>query len=124
MQLNYFVKKFVAPNTTVEIYREEIVTENDRGIIAYYHRYHKLETVMVWQITEPDDGDYYKAHPDVKPSQYRYYDVKKIIGVPNHIDRMDLVGIVVEERNPLGAKVNYVFFDDVEEPKQEVKDNV
>ena len=51
---------------------------------------------MDWQITEPDNCDYYRVHPDVKPSKYRYHNVEMVVGVPNHIDRTDLVGIVVE----------------------------
>lgn len=83
MKLIDFVEQFVAHNTVVEVYSLELVPE----------------TVMEWQITEPDDCAYYKAHPDVKPSKYRYHNVEMIVGVPNHIDRTDLVGIVVEVQN-------------------------
>lgn len=97
MKLIDFVEQFVAHNTVVEIYSLELVPETITDTITRYcKKFDKLETVMEWQITEPDDCAYYKAHPDVKPSKYRYHNVEMIVGVPNHIDRTDLVGIVVE----------------------------
>ena len=95
MKLIDFVEQFVAHNTVVEIYSLEIVPEITDTITRYCKKFDKLETVMEWQITEPDDCAYYKAHSDVKPSKYRYHNVEMIVGVPNHIDRTDLVGIVV-----------------------------
>ena len=96
MKLIDFVEQFVAHNTVVEIYSLELVPEKITDTITRYcKKFDKLETVMEWQITEPDDCAYYKAHPDVKPSKYRYHNVEMIVGVPNHIDRTDLVGIVV-----------------------------
>lgn len=96
MKLIDFVEQFVAHNTVVEIYSLEIVPEKITDTITRYcKKFDKLETVMEWQITEPDDCAYYKAHPDVKPSKYRYCNVEMIVGVPNHIDRTDLVGVVV-----------------------------
>lgn len=97
MTLIDFVKQFVAHNTVVEIYSLELVPEIITDTITRYcKKFNKLETVMDWQITEPDDCDYYRVHPYVKPSKYRYHNVEMIVGVPNHIDRTDLVGIVVE----------------------------
>lgn len=97
MKLIDFVEQFVAYNTVVEIYSIELIPEmNADNIIRYNKKIDKLETVMDWQITEPDDCEYYRAHPDVTPSKYRYHNVRGIIGVPNHLDRTDLVGIVVE----------------------------
>lgn len=96
MKLIDFVEQFVAHNTVVEVYSLELVPETITDTITRYcKRFDKLETVMEWQITEPDDCAYYKAHQDVKPSKYRYHNVEMIVGVPNHIDRTDLVGIVV-----------------------------
>ena len=97
MTLIDFVEQFVAHNTVIEIYSLEIVPEKITDTITRYcKKFDKLETVMDWQITEPDNCDYYRVHPDVKPSKYRYHNVEMIVGVPNHIDRTDLVGIVVE----------------------------
>ena len=96
MKLIDFVEQFVAHNTEVEIYSLELVPETITDTITRYcKKFNKLETVMEWQITEPDDCAYYKAHPYVKPSKYRYHNVEMVVGVPNHIDRTDLVGIVV-----------------------------
>lgn len=97
MKLIDFVEQFVAHNTVVEIYSLELVPEIITDTVTRYcKKFDKLETVMDWQITEPDDCAYYKAHQDVKPSKYRYCNVEMIVGVPNHIDRTDLVGVVVE----------------------------
>ena len=97
MKLIDFVEQFVAHNTSVEIYSLEIVPEKITDTITHYcKKFDKLETVMDWQITEPDDCDYYRVHPDVKPSKYRHHNVEMVVGVPNHIDRTDLIGIVVE----------------------------
>lgn len=96
MKLINFVEQFVAHNSTVELYSVKLTpgTINEK---TYYHKqFNKLETVMDWQITEPDDCGYYKAHPDVEPCKYRYCNVEEVVGVPNHDDRIDLVGIVVE----------------------------
>lgn len=62
--------------------------------VEHFYYGDKLEAVMDWQITEPDE--YYKTHTDVKPSKYRYCKVEGVIGVPNNTDRTDLVGIVVD----------------------------
>ena len=110
MKLIDFVEQFVAHNTDVEIYSLELVPEKITDTITRYcKKFNKLETVMDWQITEPDDCAYYKAHPDVKPSKYRYHNVEMIVGVPNHIDRMDLVGIVVEVQKNDKTKRNTTF---------------
>lgn len=107
MKLIDFVEQFVAHNTVVEIYSLEIVPEKITDTITRYcKKFDKLETVMEWQITEPDDCAYYKAHPDVKPSKYRYHNVEMIVGVPNHIDRTDLVGVVVFDND---EKVKRIF---------------
>lgn len=94
MNLIDFVDQFVAHNTVVEIYSVELMPETIGGTTYYNRKINKLETVMDWQITEPDE--YYKTHTDVKPSKYRYCNVEGVIGVPNHTDRTDLVGIVVD----------------------------
>ena len=100
MKLIDFVEQFVAHNTVVEIYSLELVPEKITDTITRYcKKFNKLETVMDWQITEPDDCEYYKAHPDVKPCKYRYCNVEMVIGLPNPTDRIDLIGIVVEVQN-------------------------
>ena len=110
MTLIDFVEQFVAHNTVVEIYSLELIPETITDTITRYcKKFDKLETVMDWQITEPDNCDYYRVHPDVKPSKYRYHNVEMIVGVPNHIDRTDLVGIVVEVPSNDKTKRNTTF---------------
>ena len=92
-----FVEQFVAHNTDVETYSLELVPEKITDTITRYcKKFNKLETVMDWQITEPDDCSYYKAHPDVKPSKYRYHNVEMIIEKVKRI--FNEVGLTVEKR--------------------------
>lgn len=99
MKLIHFVEQFVAHNSTVELYSRKLVPETINGTTYYNRQFDKIETVMDWQITEPDDCEYYKVHPDVKPSKYRYCNVEMVIGEPNPFGRIDLIGIVVEVQN-------------------------
>lgn len=100
MKLIQFVEQFVTHNSTVELYSVKLTPEKTINGMTYYNKYfNKLETVMDWQITEPDDCEYYKAHPDVKPCKYRYCNVEEVIGLPNPENRIDLIGIVVEVEN-------------------------
>ena len=99
MKLIDFVEQFVAHNSTGELYSVELTPETINGMTYYNKQFDKLDTVMDWQITEPDDCEYYKAHPDVKPCKYRYCNVEMVIGLPNPTDRIDLIGIVVEVEN-------------------------
>lgn len=96
MQLINFVEQFVAHNSIVELYSLKLTPETINGMTYYKRYFNKLETVMDWQITEPDDCRYYKFHPEVKPCKYRYCNVEMVIGLPNPENRIDLVGIVVE----------------------------
>lgn len=96
MQLINFVEQFVAHNTIVELYSLKLTPETINGMTHYNRYFNKLETIMDWQITEPDDCRYYKFHPEVKPCKYRYCNVEMVIGLPNPDNRIDLVGIVVE----------------------------
>lgn len=96
MKLIHFVEQFVAHNSIVELYSVELTPKTINGITYYNKYFNKLETVMDWQITEPDDCGYYKAHPDVKPCKYRYCNVEMVIG---RDDRIDHIGIVVEVEN-------------------------
>lgn len=100
MKLIQFVEQFVTHNSTVELYSVKLTPKKTINGMTYYNKYfNKLETVMDWQITEPDDCEYYKAHPDVKPCKYRYCNVEEVIGLPNPENRIDLIGIVVEVEN-------------------------
>jgi len=100
MKLIQFVEQFVTHNSTVELYSVKLTPEKTINGMTYYNKYfNKLETVMDWQITEPDDCEYYKAHPGVKPCKYRYCNVEEVIGLPNPENRIDLIGIVVEVEN-------------------------
>lgn len=96
MKLINFVEQFVAHNTIVELYSLKLTPETINGMTYYKKYFNKLETVMDWQITEPDDCRYYKFHPEVKPCKYRYCNVEMVIGLPNPENRIDLIGIVVE----------------------------
>lgn len=96
MKLIDFVEQFVAHNTIVELYSLKLTPETINGMTYYNKQFNKLETVMDWQITEPDDCKYYKFHPEVKTCKYRYCNVEMVIGLPNPENRIDLIGIVVE----------------------------
>ena len=99
MKLINFVEQFVAHNTIIELYSLKLTPETINRMTYYKKYFNKLETVMDWQITEPDDCKYYKFHPEVKPCKYRYCNVEMVIGLPNPRNRIDLIGIVVEVQN-------------------------
>lgn len=91
MTLEGFVKSFVANNTVVFLYKDEIVEEEG----SHFHNYIKLWKGMDWQILSDGSEQYFKVHKDVEVCPYKGCTVCRIIksfqGCPNALDEVALV---------------------------------
>ena len=93
IRLAYFVERFVAHNSSVKLYKQ-IRIENDE---KWRFEYTLLWRGMDWQITEGyADSDYFKYHQDVLPCPYSKNNVVKVTSVGISGEFADEVSIVIE----------------------------
>ena len=94
-----FIRRFVGHNTVVYIYdAKELITQE--GLLGT--QYTPLEKVMEWQIDHEGTGeDYWKAHPDVKKSQYSDCNVVQVVNAfeESFKERLDVVAIVIDKED-------------------------
>lgn len=92
-----FCERFVAHNTTVYLYEEEVYLDEEGDV---QQRIYPIEEVMDWQIAlDYEESSYFRCHPEVRKSKYSHYNVVKAINSfedPCHV-RIDCVALVVEK---------------------------
>lgn len=92
--LKELTERFIDHNSMVYVYYRTYHIDNSGIKVSQLHL---LERVMTWQITLPENDQYYKIHPDVKPARYRYNNVVSIVkvteGCPNALDE---IGVIIE----------------------------
>ena len=92
-----FIERFVGHNTTVYIYKENLIKDENGN--TRLKSYTLLEKVMDWQCTNnPDDDGYFEAHPDVKRSKYINNNVSKTLNCFEETlhERIDAVAVVID----------------------------
>ena len=91
-----FIERFVGHNTTVYIYKENFI-KDENGIRQ--HELTLLEKVMDWQCFDsPYEDDYFKSHPDVKRSKYINNNVIKTLNCFEETlhERIDAVAVIID----------------------------
>lgn len=92
-----FIERFVGHNTTVYIYKENLVKDEEGNIRL--DSYTLLEKVMDWQCFEsPYEDEHFKNHSDVKRSKYINNNVIKTLNCFEETlhERIDAVAIVID----------------------------
>lgn len=93
--LEQFMERFVAHNTVVQLFTDEIIKE-DNGIKG--HSYTKIWQGMDWQIgVYGDDKMYFEAHPEVEECPYSKNNVVKVIGCTDGFHTVDEIAIVIDK---------------------------
>ena len=92
-----FCERFVAQNTEVYLYEEEVYLDEE-GVVQ--QKIYPLEEVMDWQIfPDYEESSYFRFHPEVHKCKYSDYNVVKVINSFEESchERIDCVALVVEK---------------------------